>query len=98
MAAKSDWSVALHSTSKGKAAGDEEAGKGGARGAAGPGGITVAEGRPDIRAAIARAFSEGGAQPHEVAVIACGPEALVAEAELAAGAAGCAFHKELFAS
>lgn len=96
MAANRQWTVSLHSTGKGNGSKqDVEAGgkqNGGGRGLP----VAVAGGRPDVRAAVNRAISDHGAQPHEVAVIACGPESLVAEAELAAGEAGCAFHKESF--
>jgi NAD(P)H-flavin reductase len=57
-------------------------------------------GRPDVRAcvrdAVATAAPERGAPACRVAVFACGPAGMVADAQLAAAACGCHFHAESF--
>ena len=61
------------------------------------GGVTY--GRPDVDQAVRDAVlaaHEAGAPPRRVAVMACGPPGLIADAQRAAAAQGCHFHAELF--
>jgi threonine dehydrogenase-like Zn-dependent dehydrogenase len=48
-----------------------------------------------VRDAVLAAH-EAGAPPRRVAVMACGPPGLIADAQRAAAAQGCHFHAELF--
>lgn len=95
LASSGQWAVRLHSTAKRNGHHDVESAAGAKKRL--PQGLDVVEGRPNLREAISMTMTHYGVAAREVAVIACGPHALVADAEIAAGEAGCAFHKESFA-
>lgn len=86
-------SMTLFDTSNGK--GGEEGG--GAPPLPGPGGKATG-GRPDLPTLFQSLLRDHGleAAPGDVAVLACGPAALVGDAQVAARRLGLAFHKETF--
>jgi hypothetical protein len=59
-------------------------------------GVRVSRGRPDVGAAVRECAAAMPPRGRGVAVLACGPRALVDAARAAAAAHGCAFHAELF--